>query len=400
MIILIDRDTFDGGLDLLKESHDLLHCAEELGTARYKGFHQVAGPPLLLHQISELPELSQRARRGLLDAASWSHKELARSKLVTPRVELVAACPNEPPSDLIFRLPWREIHKSSCMQPTVVGGEHLEDARYWEMIAKAWLSTRPPEVPLTDAVIRVEHLSLGGGNAFTAVLPSVKAGRPILAVVDSDREYPSARTVGSTAENLLKKSVPFWKNGPGPWHPFHVFIIPAHAIENLLPSTLVRSVAGKRGAPGLEALQANLDGGLFCHKGEPHTALRYVNLAKRPHCPRSLQGAVDNEVANYHSDVVALLCERRVANGILDGESPVSPLCVVACQGTGPPSACWTKPVGKKLLPAVVEAAELLIKEQGEEALALLLPFGSDAEWDNLCRNVALWGLGHRYAYA
>ncbi len=400
MLILVGKDTFNGGIDSHMGTNELLECAEELGTARYKGFHQVAGPPLLLHQLSGLPSLSQRAQRGLLDAAAWSHKELLRSRQIEPRIELVEMSPGVPPSNLVYRLPWRDIRRSSCMQLAVVGGEHIEDAHYWEMIAKAWLTTRPPDVPLTDSAVRIEHLSLGGGNAFTAVLPSLKAGRQILAVVDSDKEYPDAKNLGSTAENLFKRSVPLWRECLNPWHPFHVQVLPAHAIENLLPSVLVRKVAGQRGAPGLDVLQANLYGGLFCHKEGAPVALRYVNLAKRPHCLSSLQGAKDESLAAHHREIVLLLGERRVASGVANVPAPDGPACVPACHNSGPPAGCWTMPVGKKLLPAVVAAAETLIREEGAEALAMLLPFGSEAEWDALCRTIALWGLGHRGAYA
>lgn len=396
--------TSDAALTALAKSRGFVDGLEELGSCRYKGNHQLAGPPILLTRLAETGGLSDRARQGLRDAGRWSQTALAKARNVSPRVEIVAAVSGKNPDRSVFEIPWLALAEQDWLNMATIGGENIDDARYFRCVAlawHAWAKLALTSILLPDGAIRLDVEGLGGSTAGAFAEGHLKARRSLLVIVDSDRSHPAA-SLGQTARDAEKHWDNCWVTSAPPRTPFRVEVLPAHAAENLLPAALVERVAGERGAPDKDVVQLNVASGFFCRPEGVDPHLRYLHISAKDSCPHRLLAVADAGAASYRKAAVDRIAAARRESGLAADPTTRQPSCAIDCSTEPPPTAdcVWVRSVGKKLLPAVAACAETIIKNEGAHALANHLPFGRDNEWDALAQLIATWGLGHRMSFA
>lgn len=392
MLVVLRNESFGADLDALSQDPVFRDCMAELGRCAYLGNHLIAGPPLLLEKLANIPELGGQARDGFLSASRWSVQQWAHARNTLPRLEIVAPSTKILDVDDIFTLPWTIFRDGNWLQAAMLAGENSNDSAYYVLVAQAWLSRT---APLSGVAIRLETCSFAGGNAKEIASNEHAQNRWLLAVADSDKHYPTAPE-GGTAKQL-KTVAKDWQMSPTPKAPFKVEVLHAHAVENLLPAELVKQIQQSPDWNGCN-LEAMIHAGVFCNADGITESTRYLHLSKRNHCVRSLVDEAHPPHQKYLQDAHHTLKTARIALNLPDAPPE---LCQTACTNSKhPPIPCiWLYSVGKTLLPEVVAKAKELIKQQGAQAFAALLPFDKDPDWDRFCLWLGLWGLGRRQAY-
>ncbi|MCX4243176.1 hypothetical protein [Paraliomyxa miuraensis] len=324
-----------------------------LGETLSRGDHAVSTTPRLLEKFSRWSGLSDDQRTVL--------QTTARS-LVTPPLAfqdvtdslLLHGPAHDPllPSDLVrwHRRDWTWLQQRGRLERTVLGAENLDDAKWFEWLARAWASRLRSRVPATAH----EHRSptaagepslrcrgLGGNTAQQEVPHEAADGDPVLCILDSDRNHPNAE-LGGTARGLAKAL----KAAPSVERMLHVEHLRARDVENILPLELVRTAG--RGSPWLEPMEKR---GFFA-RPTVDVELSYIDLGK-DQCERRLLATEDKKTKNYRTRALARI--RQLDHSCTpsaqtcEGERTVAPDCLGKGAGPLPTSCIIVHSVGKPL---------------------------------------------------
>lgn len=208
-----------------------------------RGDHAIQAPPKLLEDLSKWEGLSPRQSHALRAMAP----RVARSELpfdaVTHSLVITGPAgqtpdPGEP--SRWHRRDWHWLQRKGRLDPTVIGGEHLDDAEWYVWLARAWAVRLRAGSLVADDELSLDPRLLGGGSAERVIRQEGTYGRLMLAIVDSDSNCPEDK-LGQTATDALKAV----RNLPQDAAPAHVEPLMARDVENLLPLPLLEACHGR-----------------------------------------------------------------------------------------------------------------------------------------------------------
>ena len=268
--MLIDLDTgIDSRLESLKGDSTFRDAMSNLALGYREGKHVVTGPRRVLDQLMALEILDQRTRDTFrrIKARYQDGQNLLRRVSHFIRVGAAGEDDGAGREDWIaeeggtqtcFRVPYRFFDDSSRIQTTCLLGEDNTDATFYYHATRAYVAHQ-------KLGIEIRCILAGGGGSSTAdLLRTNAAERPVLCIVDSDRDWPGA-ALGATARNALEIQDKL-REGK---QITKVLVLPCRTIENLFPGRLVTESLPDDADPGFRsrcerAREAGIFGG-----GEP-----------------------------------------------------------------------------------------------------------------------------------
>lgn len=244
MLIFIHSSVVDDG-DENTWDDDTVLALENLAIARREGKHSVIANRETLRTIAQCSHLSKFSRNIYHKLYNQSTQFSSYLSAVTKYIEIVNPC-YEPEvlSDSgkqIIKVPPRFFNDSELVQKTILLGENLDDAFFYETIAKVYLRWKR-----INAQIKCDRRGGGGSTISSEYINIQKLNeRFCLCIVDSDKIAPNG-DLGSTADRLRKSDDPDCKKT-------QIFILHCRESENLIPNSILSKLyAGKQ--EKLEAL--------------------------------------------------------------------------------------------------------------------------------------------------
>jgi hypothetical protein len=125
-----------------------------------------------------------------------------------------------------WRLPAQRLTDSLQVQRCLLAGESERDIRLIQALARWWRS------PSDRAQLAFDGLPSGGNNFPSQLAEPLQQGRPLFAVVDSDRSAADGPE-GSTARGARRAFEAATAPGPRELH-----VLGARELENLIPAPL------------------------------------------------------------------------------------------------------------------------------------------------------------------
>lgn len=409
MLIRLFKQEYLPALDALASSDDFLRFVESLATCLVEGWHAVDAAPLLLERFAAWPHLSRRQREALSAAARQMVQRPALYDEVTDCLTITGPAGD---SGLTrghgtrhHRGDWRRFTTLDAFRCCVLAGENVVDARWYAWLARAWSARRQPRSIAAGQELCWESRGIGGSTGQGEVPESLRQGRLVCCILDSDRNHPAADP-GETVRGLQKRL----RHLPADVPPHHLEVIDARDIENLLPEGIVTEIG-----EGTEWLAPMRSRGFFV---QPDRAvdpdLAYLDIGKHQ-CQGRLLDTRDAPTRALRERALTKLAQA-------DGTCTLPPACAptetgaLACRArveksdpkTGKTEIGWQDipsdcrvimSVGKQLLPAAV--AHLDGRAAGPIAagalsvaawLASLFPPEDPAIWAP-ARRVWSWGL-------
>lgn len=243
MLISIHSSVVDDG-DQNTWDDDTVLAVENLAIARREGKHSVIANRETLKKIAQCSHLSKFSRNIYHKLYNQSTQFSSYLSAVTKYIEIVNPC-YEPEvlSDSgkqIIKVPPRFFNDSELVQKTILLGENLDDAFFYETIAKVYLRWKDMNVPI------VCEPRGGGGDTTSKEYINIQQAnkRFCLCIVDSDKIAPDGK-LGRTALGLGKSDPTCIKT--------QSFILDCRESENLIPNSILSKLySGKQ--ERLEAL--------------------------------------------------------------------------------------------------------------------------------------------------
>lgn len=326
-----------------------------LGETLTRGDHVVDTTPALLYRFSRWNGLSDAQR----DAFQVSARRTVQRKLPVEHVTdgLVITGPAGPTPDPSFRIDrkirwfrrdWTWLRRRRRLERAVLGGENLDDARWFEWLGRAWaarLRLHSPSTakehgtPHSAYTLSLRRRGLGGGTAWQEVPNEAAEGDPVLCILDSDRDHPQGE-LGGTARKLDE----VLKVAPEKERLLHVEHLRARDVENALPLELVR-IAG-HGSHWLAPMERR---GFFA-RPELDPVLAYLDVGK-VQCERRLLDTRDEPTKCYREVALARIREldrdcaasASACERVQNGEPQCSP------RDVPPPGCIVVHSIGKPL---------------------------------------------------
>jgi len=237
MLITLRGDEYLPVLDEWSDDADFAAFVCILGEILARGDHAIDAPPLLLERLAVWDGLS-RAQRLALDTMT---EQVIRRELpfeaVTDTLVLTGpagATPDPAGSIRWHRRDWTWLRRKGRLDPTVLGGEHLDDALWYVWLGRAWGVRLRSGSLVADDELSLDPRLLGGGSAERVIRHEATHGRLVLSIVDSDSNHPGGE-LGQTATDALKAL----HDLPQDAAPAHVETLRARDVENLLPLALL-----------------------------------------------------------------------------------------------------------------------------------------------------------------
>jgi len=234
MLILIHSSVVDKG-DENTWDQDTVLALENLATARREGKHIVMANRKTLNKIAQCSRLSEFSRNIYHKLYNDSTQFYSYLAAVTKYIEIVNPC-YEPEvlsdSDKeIIKVPPRFFNDSELVQKTILLGENLDDAFFYETIAKVYLKWKRINAQI-NAQIECDPRG-GGGNTISREYINIQKlnKRFCLCIVDSDKIAPDGN-LGSTASRLRNTEDPTCIKTQS-------FILDCRESENLIPNSIL-----------------------------------------------------------------------------------------------------------------------------------------------------------------
>lgn len=232
----------------------LIACLENLLMAHFEGKHILIAKPRTLSYYQREPRFSERSKAALAKIKQFVRKNgLDIRKEFLFYVQVVAASKseitisvNEPHT--IVNIPICYFEDSSAIQETIILGEHINDAKFFLHLVRAYLTTKKE---LKTAQIKIHAKPTHGGGSSINDILHAQDNTFCLCIVDTDCKAPGTK-FGNTAKNLglnqnkqqeWQNICNFLSNG------FitieknsalsKAFAINVHEIENLIPTVLI-----------------------------------------------------------------------------------------------------------------------------------------------------------------
>lgn len=242
---------------------------------------------------------------------------------------------------------------------SVLLAENLTDAELYEAMGRALMAWRGWRAQLAFQWLP------GGGDTTADIFRSVAAdGRILLAVVDSDRKYPSGPP-GRTAKRLSSSGLPAFQR---------FLVLHVREAENLLPFELYEEALAPH--PRSPSAPERL---LSLQRVVPSTVLSWhahVDLKKGLRLYRVRQMPPDSEEKSFWSE----LCHKTHREDCLQAAT---------CQKESDCVCIVVEGLGEHAL----EHAVRWLCGQGPRRLANLLSFERDRRLVELCEIIVAWGL-------
>lgn len=230
MLILIDSSVVDKGDENTWDDETVV-ALENLATARREGKHIVMAKRETLNKIAQCSRLSEFSRKIYHKLYNESTQLYSYLSAATKYIEIVNPC-YEPQvlSDLgkqIIKVPPRFFYDSESVQKTILLGENLDDALFYETLAKVYLKWKERNVKIV-----CEHRG-GGGHTTSNEYSNIQQAKQrfCLCIVDSDKIAPNGN-LGSTASSLSNSDDPTCIRT-------QTFILDCRESENLIPNSIL-----------------------------------------------------------------------------------------------------------------------------------------------------------------
>lgn len=246
MLILIDSSVVDKGDENTWDEETVL-ALEILATARREGKHLVIAERETLEKMARCSRLSQIARNVYTNLFNHSTQNFRSYPSVVKRYIEVNLCLEpqvvENSGQQIIKVPPRFFNDSESVQKTILLGENLNDALFYETIAKVYLRWKR-----INAQIECDRRG-GGGDTISREYINIQKlnKRFCLCIVDSDKIAPDGN-LGSTASSLRKSDDPSCIKTQS-------FILDCRESENLIPNSILSELPLKGKPERLEALK-------------------------------------------------------------------------------------------------------------------------------------------------
>jgi hypothetical protein len=237
MLITLREDEYDGWLHALLGDSDFGQFVEALAASIQYGEHAVCAKPALLDRLSNWPGISRGQKAALDQMARDVSSRALPFDAVTDSLVITGpggATP-DPPGVRWHRRDWRWLQHHGRLAVSCLAAEHINDAKWYQMLAVAWGVHLRPSCARAGQEVRFNPRGLGGSAAADELARAAENGDPILCILDSDRDCPGA-SEGSTARRALE-----WLKLSSEVM-VHVEILDARDIENILPADLVQEV--------------------------------------------------------------------------------------------------------------------------------------------------------------
>lgn len=234
MLIEIDAVIADR-LDSLQRDPRFSDAMSYLALGHREGKHVVTAPRRLLDRLMQFDALDRRTRDTFHRIKSSYQDGQKLRELVRCFVRVCASGEwvsgtgriEEGTERTCFRVPYHVFDDSGRVQPTCLLAEDADDARFYRMVARAYVAREQ------IGGIEIRCSLRGGGGSNTADELRASAGDvPVLCIVDSDRDWPEG-ALGETAKKALQAQQ---ENADAI---SHVHVLPSRHVENLIPGNLV-----------------------------------------------------------------------------------------------------------------------------------------------------------------
>jgi hypothetical protein len=355
MLIALRKQEYLSVLDEWVGNPDFDAFVYILGEILTRGDHVVDAVPALLYRFSRWNGLSDVQR----DAFQGMARRVIQRRLPVEQVTdgLVITGPAGPSSDpphrpdrpiRWHRRDWTWLRRRGRLERAVLGGENLDDAKWFEWLGMAWAArlrlhspstVREHGTPYSAYALRLRCRGLGGSTAWQEVPHEAAEGDPVLCILDSDRDHPQAE-LGGTARKLDAAL----KATPDVQRLLHVEHLLARDVENVIPLELVRAAGDE--PQWLAPMEVR---GFFA-RPELDVMLAYLDVSK-VQCERRLLDTKDVATKRYRETALARIraldvsctasastCER-----LASGEPECSP------KDVPPPSCVIVHSIGKPL---------------------------------------------------
>jgi len=322
MLISIDSSVVDDG-DENTWDEETVEALEYLATARREGKHIVMANRKTLKKIAQCSRLSEFSRNIYHKLYNDSTQFYSYLSAVTKYIEIVNPC-YEPEvlsdSDKeIIKVPPRFFNDSELVQKTILLGENLDDAVFYETIAKVCLRWKK-----INAQIVCEHRG-GGGHTTSKEYSNIQQAKQrfCLCIVDSDKIAPNGN-LGSTASSLLKSDDPTCIKTQS-------FILDCRESENLIPNSILSKLYSRK-QERLEALTIiesislevrcflDIKNGTYLNKiiGEKNDQIKKFWSPKIPQIP-NISDRINNSCqANWQCSSNSGECQCKISLGFGD----------------------------------------------------------------------------------
>ena len=360
MLITLLKDEYLPLLDTLRDQPSFSSFVSTLGQMVAHGDHAIWAAPVLLDRLSSWPGISDgqsvalRAMARAITLGELPFKEVTDSLILTGP----GGASGEPPGKTRWRRrDWTWLSEKGRLLPTRLGGENLNDAKWYLWLGRAYARLKKPGALSAENDVYVRCRGLGGSTAKAEISQeAANDDQPVLCILDSDRDHPSA-PVGGTARLALEYVDEALKSGAA--HLVHVEILKARDVENLFPLKVVESVADKADPWFVPMTQRG-----FFITDRVDQDLSYIDLNK-DQCEERLLSAANQASRDYRERAIAKL--RGLDSSCVARASCPKILAGSARCGTKTGDDKWSDvekscllvhSVGKRLLPKIVERIE------------------------------------------
>jgi hypothetical protein len=355
VLLRLLKDEYLPAIDRLADDESFAAFVALLGETLAQGAHVIWAPPALLDRFAGWPHISRVQADALREMARVVTLRELPFEFVTHA--LVVTGPAGPTTELPppirwQRRPWTWLTARGHLPRTCLGGENVEDAKWFAWLGRAFSARKRPGALNAGAEVSLRTRGLGGSTAAPELEEEVLGETPLLCILDSDRDHPRAAP-GDTAKRALKAQDHLIRRGLDPL--VHVELLAARDVENLLPRRVVEEIAD----PGNPWYRPMLARGFFVDD-TPRPELRYIDIGK-DQCERRLLDTADESTLQYRNAAIAAL---RVIDPTSPGGTALDPRpsCPRTCgAATGPSkwadmedNCLLVRSVGKQLLPGVV----------------------------------------------
>lgn len=333
MLITLRGDEYLPVLDEWVGDVDFTAFVCLLGEILARGDHAIDAPPLLLERLAAWEGLSRPQRLALDTMTDQVIRRELPFEAVTDSLVLTGpagATPDPTGSIRWHRRDWAWLRRNGRLDATVLGGEYLDDAEWYQWLGRAWGVRLRSGSLVADDDLSLDPRLLGGGSAERVIRHEATHGRLVLAIVDSDRDHPGGK-LGRTAADALRAV----RDLPEDAAPAHVEPLRARDVENVLPLALLEVTHGH--SNWLEAMARR---GFFARTGlDPELA--FVDIGKEQ-CERRLLSCEDPETLAYRMAALAKIrtldssctasaatCERTAEQPSCTGKATLPTSCVI-----------------------------------------------------------------------
>jgi len=322
MLILIHSSVVDNGEKNTWDEETVL-ALENLATARREGKHSVIAERETLKKIALCSRLSPIARNVYKHLSNQATQNFISYPSVVKRYIEVNPCLEpqvvENSGQKIIKVPPRFFKDSESVQKTILLGENLDDAVFYETIAKVYLRWKK-----INAQIECDGRG-GGGSTISREYINIQTlnRRFCLCIVDSDKIAPNGN-LGPTASKLLNSDDPNRRKT-------QIFILDCRESENLIPNSILSKLYSRK-QERLEALTIiesislevrcflDIKNGTYLNKiiGEKNDQIKKFWSPKIPQIP-NISDRINNSCqANWQCSSNSGECQCKISLGLGD----------------------------------------------------------------------------------